>query len=95
MALANYTWIRDITGALSIPVLIQYLELRCWLDDNVLQSGTMDRLIWKWTAMGQFSMLSAYGAMFLGQTTVTGASTLWKSRAPSKCRFFLWIILLG
>jgi hypothetical protein len=27
-ALHNNTWIRDITGALTIPAIVQYLQLR-------------------------------------------------------------------
>jgi hypothetical protein len=49
----------------------------------------------KWTMTGQFSTSLAYATMFLGQIDIPGASTLWKSRAPGKCRFFLWLILLG
>jgi hypothetical protein len=63
-ALAGHAWIRDITGVLTIPVLMQYLILRQQLDDITLSSGIMGRMVWKWTASDQYSSNSAYAAMF-------------------------------
>jgi hypothetical protein len=61
--LINHAWIADITGALSISVLVQYLELRQQLDQVLLQAGSQDKqLIWRWTASGQFTTQSAYQA---------------------------------
>jgi hypothetical protein len=39
LALTNHDWITDITGALSVLVLVQYLELRQQLDGVSLQTG--------------------------------------------------------
>jgi hypothetical protein len=33
--------------------------------------------------------------MFAGQSTVLGGAQLWRSMAPTKCRFFMWTLLLG
>jgi hypothetical protein len=36
----------------------------------------------------------AYQAMFTGQSAVLGAKEVWEIKAPSKCNFFLWLLLL-
>jgi hypothetical protein len=68
LALVNHAWIADIRGVLSIPVLVQDLELWQHLDQVSLQAGTQDKLVWRWMASGQFFTQSAYQAMFLGQS---------------------------
>jgi hypothetical protein len=95
LAMVNHAWIADITRALSIPVLVQYLELRQQLDQVLLQVGTQDRLEWRWLASAQFSTQSAYQAMFLCQFSVLGAKELWKIKALGKCLFFKWQVLLS
>jgi hypothetical protein len=44
-ALANNAWIRDITGALTIPAIVQYLHLRVRLPDVHLDPGAGDRTL--------------------------------------------------
>jgi hypothetical protein len=86
-------WIQDIIGALMILVIVQYLQL-CGLVDGVrLDPAMQDMLVWRWTTSGDYSASSAYAALFHGQTALGGAKELWKSRAPNKCRFFLWLAL--
>jgi hypothetical protein len=46
-ALINLTWISDFHGALSVPVIAEYLELFQELDQVVLQSGVPDKHIWR------------------------------------------------
>jgi hypothetical protein len=33
--------------------------------------------------------------MFHGQTSILGANELWKTRASSKCCFFVWLVIHG
>jgi hypothetical protein len=55
-----------------------------------------DKFIWKWSANQQYSASSAYrGAFFHGQSSVPGAKQLSKSRAPPRCKFFMWAVLLS
>jgi hypothetical protein len=58
-----------VQGQRTLPVIMQFLELRQRLLDVKLNSDTEDRLVWRWTASGQYSSSSAYAAMFLGQAT--------------------------
>ena len=42
-----------------------------------------------------FSTASAYRAFFIGQSSITGAKVLWKTRAPGKCKFFGWLYMIA
>jgi hypothetical protein len=93
-ALANDSWIRDISGPLTIPMIVQYLHLRQQLEGVHLDSVVEDRLSWRWSQSGAYSASSAYGAMFLGSSELLGVKQLWKTKAPGEHRFFRWLVLL-
>jgi hypothetical protein len=78
-ALNNNAWIKDVRGALTIPVLAQFIELHHRLSVVVLRHGVQDTVTWHWFSSGCFSMASAYRALFTGQIAVLGAKELWKS----------------
>jgi len=59
-------WISDIRGALTGPVLIEYLHLWELLSNVVLQPEVEDTHTWKFTASGMYSIKSAYEALFIG-----------------------------
>jgi hypothetical protein len=94
-ALRDNAWIRDITGALSVLVIIQYLHLRERGDAIVLQLGVDDRVIWKCSSSGRYSARSAYAALTMGQTDLFGAKEAWKVRAPHEHKFFYLVSLVG
>jgi hypothetical protein len=54
-----------------------------------------DKFIWKWSGNQQYSSSSAYKAFFLGQGSIPGAKELCKMAAPPRCKFFIWLALLG
>lgn len=93
-ALNNHTWRFDITGALTIQVLRDYLTIRQRLQAINLNQES-DKFIWRWDSSGNYSSRSAYRALFLGQTSLMGVKELWETRAPNKCRFFFWLLLHG
>jgi hypothetical protein len=93
-ALAGRCWIRDITFARTVPVVVQYLHLRDYLQ-NIHLSDEPDRFIWKWSSNGEFSSSSAYRALFFGRTSLAGVDRIWKVQAPGRCRFFGWLVLHG
>ena len=86
-------WVHDISGALTVQVILDYLRIWDMVESTQLQSSTPDRFLWKWTADHVFTTASAYRAFFLSQTAVAGAKILWKTKAPGKCRFFGWLAL--
>jgi hypothetical protein len=65
-ALVGHAWIRDISRALIIPVLMQYLLLQQQLDVIALSPSVEDKITWKWNTSGQYSSSLAYAAMFHG-----------------------------
>jgi hypothetical protein len=86
---------RNISGALTVPVLAQFLHLHQLLEMVALQPRISDTLTWRWCSSGTYSAASAYKALILGQAAVLGAKELLKAWAPNKCRFFVWLVLLG
>ena len=89
--LQNDRWIRDISGALTVQVLLDYLLIWDLTRDVTLRPGVTDRLLWKWTSDQTFSTASAYRSFFIGQYSIPGAKILAKTRAPGKCKFFGWL----
>jgi hypothetical protein len=94
-ALRNSRWIRDICGPLTVLIILQYLDAKQCIDHIQLQVEEPDRFVWRWTASGQYSSKSAYESMFVGESSILGSKELWKSRTPKRCRFFIWLSLLG
>jgi hypothetical protein len=91
-ALTDLNWVADIRGALSVRALAQVLGLCDLLEGLVLQPGIPDRHIWKFNASGDYSSSSAYKVLLLGAVDFGPAERIWKSWAPGKCKFFLWLV---
>jgi hypothetical protein len=85
--------IHDIKGALTIPVLVKYLHLGERVQGQTLSSEE-DQMLWRWSSTGQYSEAMAYQSMFNRKSTVIGAKEIWKIKAPNKCKFFLWLLIL-
>jgi hypothetical protein len=65
-------WMRDIVGALTVPVLLQYMEVRERMEAMVLNHSTLDATILRWCGSGLYSVRSAYSSMFIGQSVLQG-----------------------
>uniref|UniRef100_A0A453BH82 Uncharacterized protein n=1 Tax=Aegilops tauschii subsp. strangulata TaxID=200361 RepID=A0A453BH82_AEGTS len=59
----------------------QYLQLWQIMQRSEL-SATPDRLIWRWTASGNYSTQSCYMATFHGSTACYSWKLIWKCWAP-------------
>jgi hypothetical protein len=57
-ALDTNTWARDVQGALTDPVLVQFLQLHQRLSEVVLRQGVQDSSSWRWCSSGRFSTAS-------------------------------------
>uniref|UniRef100_A0A0E0R154 Uncharacterized protein n=1 Tax=Oryza rufipogon TaxID=4529 RepID=A0A0E0R154_ORYRU len=65
-ALLNKRWIQDITGALGMQAILEYLSL--WpVMKSIQLSDQEDSLHWRWETSGEYSSRSAYQAQFLGR----------------------------
>jgi hypothetical protein len=53
--LQDHSWIQDITGALTVQVLMQYIEVRQHLQAIQLIPGVADKFIWRWEASSSYS----------------------------------------
>jgi hypothetical protein len=90
--LTNWAWILDIQGALTVGVIVDYLYLWDILLNFRLQPEVEDKHIWRLSSHGQYSAKSAYEGFFLGSTLFGPWERIWKSWAPPKCRFFVWMV---
>ena len=90
-ALHNRCWIRDITGGISLVAIAQYLQVWDLVQETTLAPDSHDRLVWKLTSDGQFSVMSAYKRFFMGNTRFACSRPIWKSKAPPRCKFFMWV----
>jgi hypothetical protein len=45
VALDNNSWIHDLTGPLTVHVIVQYIHLRQRLDSIILNPASQDRLL--------------------------------------------------
>jgi hypothetical protein len=68
------------------------MELHQVLDQIELRPGVPDVHLWRLAASGQFSTKSAYTAMFQGATSFEPVERVWRTWAPNKCRFFIWLV---
>lgn len=89
--LINRSWVEDITGALSVQVLVEYLQLWDLVDGLELQANTPDQHIWRLNSQGTYSSKSAYEALFFGSIKFAPWKCIWRSWAPLKCKIFIWL----
>jgi hypothetical protein len=92
-ALTARRWSRDITGARTASVIVDYLMLWDALQGVELQPGIDDRFIWRWSADGTYDAASAYRAFFHGTTGFAGTREVWRACCPPKVKFFFWLAL--
>ncbi|WVZ53711.1 LOW QUALITY PROTEIN: hypothetical protein U9M48_004616, partial [Paspalum notatum var. saurae] len=90
-ALTNRRWIADIKGALSVQALVDYLKLWELVDGIVMQPEISDKHTWKLSRSGAYTSKSAYQAFFLGSVKFAPWKRIWKSCAPLRCKFFVWL----
>jgi hypothetical protein len=86
-------WIRDLRGTITWAVLSDFLTLSEVIADFSLSDGVPDKHIWRFSPTGQYSSKSAYDMLFLGSTSFGAFERVWESWAPSKCSFFLWLVM--
>ncbi|GJN37129.1 hypothetical protein PR202_gb26054 [Eleusine coracana subsp. coracana] len=84
-ALNEHLWLHDARAAHSVGELNEFLAL--W---DVLWE--FDKHYWRLCSSGQYSASSAYSHLFWGAVQYGPFDRTWKSWAPGKCKFFLWLV---
>lgn len=72
--------------------LQQFIAIWDFTQNVQLDASTPDKIIWKWTANGEYSASSAYRAPFIGSVKSELKQLIWKPWAPQKCKFFAWLV---
>jgi hypothetical protein len=88
-------WTSDIKGALTIPVLVQYVQVYQRLQVVQLTPTVEDTLHWHLSADA-----STHPALLMlpcGSSQNQGAleNKSFQTKAPNNCRFSIWLALLG
>ena len=83
----------DIRPDLTAQQLNEYMHLWDQVTKTFLVPEETDYIMWNWEANGDYSTRSAYGAKFMGREVEPTAKFTWKSKAPLRCRFFLWLAM--
>lgn len=98
-ALADQQWIADVRrnllNNLSGQVVLEFFNLVDVLDGFQLSPRILDQHIWTPSAIGVYSSKSAYDRFLVGTVEFEPAHRIWKSWAPPKCKFFIWLITLS
>jgi hypothetical protein len=88
----NDKWVEDIQGSISLEALLEYLTLWDMISEVKLQVGVQDKHIWRLSKSGQYNAKSAYDTLFQGAVYFRPFERIWKSWAPPKCHFFMWLV---
>ncbi|GJN16450.1 hypothetical protein PR202_gb03439 [Eleusine coracana subsp. coracana] len=91
-ALTDFAWVRDIHGVATIEVIFEFLHLWDLITQVNLQPEAPDVHIWHLTSSGKYSAQLAYEALFQGSTLFSLWERIWKTWAPNKCKFFMWLV---
>jgi hypothetical protein len=94
-ALLNNRWVSDLTGSLSADVLMGFFCIWDVTRGIHLQPGISDQHRWLPTANGKYSSKSAYDRYFAGSVYFEPSERIWRSWAPQKCKFFIWLASLN
>lgn len=78
---------------MSQQIIREFLALWERPEDIELIDDQDDRIVWLLTSDGQYSAKSAYAVQFEGMSKCATAELTWKTKAPPKCRFFIWLLL--
>jgi len=72
---------------------MEYLQVWDPLEGVILQQGVPDQFRWKLSQSGSYSSKTAYAACFVGSIRFPPWRRIWKSWAPLRCKFFLWLAI--
>lgn len=70
-----------------MTAIAEYLNV--WYQvSNYQINNTPDKVIWKWTSDGKFTVHSAYNALHIGSHPFQGCQLIWDTWAPLRVKIF-------
>jgi hypothetical protein len=81
-ALANRSWLNDIQGALTVEVLVDYLDLWDAIITVNINQHREDKHIFRFAHNGKYSAKVAYESLFIGSTYFEHCDRVWHSWSP-------------
>jgi hypothetical protein len=91
-ALTDWTWVNDIHGTVMVQIILEFLNLCSLLAVVSLQPRVPNKHSWRLSNSGVYSAKSAYMGLLQGDIAFNPWERIWKTWAPNKCRFFLWLV---
>jgi hypothetical protein len=91
-ALSEWRWVSDIHGATTVWIVTEFLNLCSAFAEVSLQPAVPDKHSWRLSSSGLYSAKSAYWGLFQGSIDFGLWERIWKTWAPNKCHFFLWLV---
>jgi len=88
-ALTNNAWVFDIQGAITVGVIYEFLLPFGIYPMKYAYSMELRILIFGAPRNGIYSAQSAYSGLLQGTIIFWPWQRIWKSWAPSKCKFFM------
>jgi hypothetical protein len=73
-------------------VMVEYLQFWEVLLNVELEPGHQDTHYWRFTTNKKYSAKVAYEGLFWGSVEFEHYERVWKTWAPAKCRYFLWLV---
>jgi hypothetical protein len=94
-ALRDNSWVGDISGSLPTEVIVEFLIIWDLTQNIQLQPGVPDAFRWLPGASGEYYVKTAYQRFLAGSVEFEPGERIWKSWAPPKCKFFIWLASLN
>jgi hypothetical protein len=92
-ALENHCWVDDVgpgLGPVGLLQCLRILEIVCTIQRD---AAAEDVFAWPWSSSGKYDARSTYKMLCQGSVRWEGASCVWRSSAPLKCKIFAWLAL--
>lgn len=71
----------------------EFIHLWHQIQQVVLQEGTEDTIMWRWSPNGTYSAKSAYMIQFVGGVQDNMSDFFWKAKVENKYKFFGWLMI--
>jgi hypothetical protein len=94
-ALHNNGWLSDIADTLDQEAARQCVQLWLTLGDVQLRPDVPDSISWKGSKSGGYNAKETYHMLCRGGVKFSLHRPIWKSRAPLKCKIFIWLAALN